>query len=326
MATILGVATRRDDHTIPLLADALAARGAKLLVLYTETFPTESSVDATLGPDGFRGRITNQDGESVDLDAIHATWLKRWEVGADLRAKGLEPSVRSACRMEADAVLTGVLTDVAAPMVNDLFAVTRAESKVWQLAQAARFGLLLPGTHFTNRRGTGAAFADQHGKVITKRMGTSFVRSDSGRRQVMNTATVEPGDLAAMDDSLALSPVVLQARVDKLREARATIVGDQVFASAVDSQSTDGAETDWRVRSDVLMDQFKPIELPATLRERLVAFHRSLGLQYAGVDLIQRPDGEWVFLETNPCGEWFWIHHSGHDVAGALADLLLESK
>ncbi len=326
MTTILGLVSRRDLDTVPLLADALAARGARLMVLQTETFPTESVLDATLGPDGYRGMLTNQDGESVDLDAIHAMWLKRWEVGADLRKTDLPPTVRAACRMEADAVLTGVLTDLKAPMVNDLYAVARAEGKVWQLGQAARFGLKVPTTHFSNRPGTGAAFATDTGPLITKRMGTSFVRTASGNRQVMNTAAVHPEDVAAMDEGLSMSPIALQARVDKTLEARASVVGDRVFASAVDPRGADGAEDDWRTRADVLMDQFRPVELPAALERSLVAFHRAMGLQYGGVDLIRQPDGEWVFIETNPCGEWHWVHRSGHDVAGALADLLLSAR
>jgi hypothetical protein len=326
MHTVVGLVTRRDDHTIPLLADALSARGARFLGLYTETFPTESSLDVTLGPDGFRGRLTNQDGQSVDLHDIHALWLKRWDVGLDLRSHDLPPSIGTACRQEADALLRGVLTDLAAPMVNDLHAVVRAEEKVWQLSRAARFGLPMPATHFTNRPGTGATFAAAFPHLITKRMGTSYVRAESGRRQLMNTASVQPEDLASLDEGLALAPVTLQARVEKRREARATLVGDRIFASAVDSTATDGAETDWRVRADVLMDRFTPIELPDALKEQLVAFHRSIGLSYAGIDLIQQPDGAWVFLETNPSGEWHWIHNSGHDVAGALADHLLAAR
>lgn len=253
-------------------------------------------------------------------------WLKRWEVGTDLRQTDLPPSVRAACRMEADAVLTGVLTDLKAPMVNDLYAVARAEGKVWQLSQAARFGLHVPPTHFSNRPGTGAAFATATGPLITKRMGTSWVRASSGKRQAMNTAAVRPEDVAAMDEGLTMSPIALQARVDKTLEARASVVGDRVFASAVDPRTADGAQDDWRVRADVLMAQFRPVELPAALERALVAFHRSLGLQYGGVDLIRQPDGEWVFIETNPSGEWHWIHRSGHDVAGALADLLLSAR
>lgn len=326
MRTVLGLVTRQDDHTIPLLADALATRGARLVPLYTGTFPTASTLDATLGPAGYRGRLTTQDGVELDLHDIHSVWLKRWDTGTDLRGRGLEPSVGMACRQEAHAVLHGVLCDLDAPMINPVHAVTRAEEKVWQLGQAARFGLRVPPTHFTNRPGSGTAFAAEQGPLITKRMGTSFVRAASGARRVMNTAAVGPEDLAAADEGLQLAPLTLQSRVEKRREARATVVGDRVFASAVDSQATDGAEVDWRVRADVLMERFTPIELPAALERQLVAFHRSLGLLHAGVDLIQDADGDWVFIETNPSGEWHWIHASGHDVAGALAALLLEAR
>lgn len=326
MTTILGLISRRDRPTAALLGAALAARGARLVPLITETFPGESQLDATLGPGGFTGSLTTQDGVTVELSDIHSIWMKRWDVGAELAGGGLDRSVAHACRREAEAVLRGVLTGIDAPMVSDMAAVERAECKVWQLREAVRLGLSVPPTWLGNRPGQGAGFHDAHGPLITKRMSTSLVRSPSGARRMMYTAAVGAEDVAALDGGLHLAPATLQARVDKDIEVRAVVVGTRVFASAVASQDEAGAEVDWRQRSDRLMARFTPVALPPALVDQLVALHQHLGLAYGGADLIRTPDGDWVFLETNPCGEWDWIHESGHDVAGALATLLLEAR
>ena len=56
----------------------------------------------------------------------------------------------------------------------------------------------------------------------------------------------------------------------------------------------------------------------------LVELNRSMGLRYGGADLIRTPEGDWVFLEINPGGEWRWVQqYAGLDVSGALAELLL---
>lgn len=326
MKTVVGMTIRGDAPTADLLSAAIRHRGGRLVVVESEAYPSTVRLDATLGPTGYRGTLTSQAGEKVDLEAVHSVWWKRLDVGIDLRDHALAPSVGSACRRESDAVLRGVMASLPARMVNDVFAVERAETKVWQLARAAAVGLDVPATHFTNRAGTGPRFGAETGALITKRMSTTRVQVASGERRMMTTAAVSPDDLVALDDALHLSPATLQGRVEKVLEVRASVVGDRVFASGVDSQAVAGAEVDWRVRSDTLMADFRPVSLPDAVVQGLLALHRDLGLVYSGADLICTPEGRWMFLETNPSGEWDWIQASGHDVAGALADLLLDDR
>jgi len=325
MRTVLALIYDDDARTAALLAPALADRGARLVSLPTERFPTDATLNAELGPDGYRGTLRVPDGTNVDLDAIDAIWTKRLAVGRAIPAEGLEPSVRAACRHEAEATLEGVLAALPVGWVNELSAVLRAERKPWQLARACAVGLTVPATVLTNDADGATAFHEAHQPLITKMMCTRMLRAASGRRHRLATAAVQADDLPALADGLRFTPTTLQQRVPKRLEVRAAVVGDRVFASAVDSQALPGAEVDWRERSALLMDRFEPIEVPAEVAAPLVALHRDLGLAYGGADFILTPDDRWVFLETNPSGEWDWIHHSGHDIAGALADALLEA-
>ena len=33
----------------------------------------------------------------------------------------------------------------------------------------------------------------------------------------------------------------------------------------------------------------------------------SLNLTFAAIDMIQTPEGDYIFLEANPNGEWLWL-------------------
>jgi glutathione synthase/RimK-type ligase-like ATP-grasp enzyme len=47
-------------------------------------------------------------------------------------------------------------------------------------------------------------------------------------------------------------------------------------------------------------------------------------LNYAAIDIILTLDDQHVFLELNPCGEFFWLERSpGLPVSDAIADVLL---
>ena len=60
-------------------------------------------------------------------------------------------------------------------------------------------------------------------------------------------------------------------------------------------------------------------ELEAVLKQ-LVG---RLGLNFGAVDLIETPDGELVFLEVNPNGQWLWIERiTGAPMCQAMARLL----
>ena len=51
---------------------------------------------------------------------------------------------------------------------------------------------------------------------------------------------------------------------------------------------------------------------------------RDAGLLYGAFDLIVTPEGEHVFLELNPNGQYLWIELiTGASLSEAMADLLV---
>jgi glutathione synthase/RimK-type ligase-like ATP-grasp enzyme len=54
-----------------------------------------------------------------------------------------------------------------------------------------------------------------------------------------------------------------------------------------------------------------------------VASLRRLGLEYGAIDLRKTPEGEYVFLEVNPAGQFLYVEKAtGQPIAAALADHL----
>jgi glutathione synthase/RimK-type ligase-like ATP-grasp enzyme len=107
-------------------------------------------------------------------------------------------------------------------------------------------------------------------------------------------------------ESARLSPTIYQALIPKRYDVRVTIVGEQVFAAAIDSQSDPAAALDWRLTDNPALPHHT-ITLPDRLVRQLRHLMDSLGLTFGAIDLIQTPDGEFVFLEVNPSGQWLWL-------------------
>jgi glutathione synthase/RimK-type ligase-like ATP-grasp enzyme len=96
-------------------------------------------------------------------------------------------------------------------------------------------------------------------------------------------------------------------KLTKKLELRTTIVGKNIFTAAVDSQVLDKAQFDWRRQGLALIDAWQPYTLPANVEEKLLKLMNYFGLNYGAIDIILTPYDRLVFLEVNPCGEFFWL-------------------
>ncbi len=65
--------------------------------------------------------------------------------------------------------------------------------------------------------------------------------------------------------------------------------------------------------------------LPVDLSERLVELLRTLGLHYGCIDLRQTPEGEYVFFEVNPSGQFLFAEiDTGQPLLRVMAELLYD--
>lgn len=101
------------------------------------------------------------------------------------------------------------------------------------------------------------------------------------------------------------APVIYQPNVPKLFDVRVTIVGEEIFAAAIDSQVEPTARTDWRQTAHDLKHERH--SLPIEVERGCLRLMRELGLVFGALDFVLTPDGRYVFLEINPNGQWLWI-------------------
>ena len=123
-------------------------------------------------------------------------------------------------------------------------------------------------------------------------------------------------------DSVRYGPTFFQALVPKSRDIRVTVIGDELFAAGIDSMLVEEARIDFRVAE--MMDlPHEPVTLPEPVAAACLAIVKRLGLQFGAIDLLETPDGDYVFLENNPNGQWYWVEMmTGQPMARAMADLL----
>ena len=107
------------------------------------------------------------------------------------------------------------------------------------------------------------------------------------------------------DDVVRLCPGIFQPFLQKSFEIRIACLGDLLVAARINSQTDDRAATDWRAGQ--MHIEMEPYELPAEVAAGCRRLLRDLGLAHASIDFIVDPDGEHVFLEVNPQGQFLFL-------------------
>jgi glutathione synthase/RimK-type ligase-like ATP-grasp enzyme len=120
---------------------------------------------------------------------------------------------------------------------------------------------------------------------------------------------------------LVLAPTIFQEIITDCRELRVTVIGDQAFAAEFRPRNglIDG-------RLD-LETPYRQHELPDEVATRLLALVRRLGLVFSTIDMKLTDDGEYVFLELNPQGQYLDIEIlTGIPLTAAMAQFLANGR
>ena len=216
------------------------------------------------------------------------------------------------------------ILDNIKPFVNPLSSNTRL-GKLVQASVANDIGLLTPDTYVGSSPNDAMHFMRkiwaEGGRTCMKPVLNTPVNIDNEP----HAAFTKIIDQESIDDveSMKYCPVILQRYTNKAYELRVSVIGDRVFAARIDSQIA-GGETaiDWR-KYNIPKTPHSPITLPTEINNKLLEFHDRTNLIYSSFDLIYTPDGEYVFLETNPYGQWLWIEDlTGLPISQSISDFL----
>jgi hypothetical protein len=201
--------------------------------------------------------------------------------------------------------------------------IRQAGFKPGQLSRAAKMGFDVPRTIITTDPNEVRAFYDAcDGNIIFKVMSDPFLAMDkvepvpavmddpnAGLREISRprgtfTTIIGEKELAALD-SVRYVNCQFQEMIPKAIELRVVVIGDDVFACEIHSQTHEKTMMDWR-HYDVEIPYRKAI-LPIDIEQRCLDFVHSYNLQYSAIDFILTPDGRYVFLENNSNGQFLFL-------------------
>jgi MvdD family ATP-grasp ribosomal peptide maturase len=319
--TVLIITKSGDNQSIEFVSEEIKRKGGRSFRFDTDKFPTELRLIADYGQRTEKLRLISEAGE-LDLRDVTAIWHRRLNIGGGIPSS-LDPQLRKASVGESMATVKGMLASLKAFRMDPEPIIRRADNKQLQLQVARELGLETPRTLITNDSDAVRSFARSCEGGIVAKMLSSFAVYEDAREKVVFTNPVALEDLDDLS-GLNLCPMTFQERILKALELRVTVVGNRVFAAAIDSQASPAAQHDWRKDGVALLKTWRRYQLPAEVEAGLLRLMDYFMLNYGAVDFILTPEGRYVFLEINPVGEFFWLEDCpGLPISAAIADVLL---
>jgi glutathione synthase/RimK-type ligase-like ATP-grasp enzyme len=328
--TVLIISSASDAH-IPFVMEKLEDLGVRVFRFNTEILGVCGNVTMCLeyplqsNKGGKIQLVTNQ--QEVSLDEITAVWYRRPK-SPNLSEFQLSPEGLAFAHDEWRATLNGLYS-----LLDNALWVSRpdriqiGENKLLQLHTARELGFTIPRTLVTNDKEAVLEFWHHlDGAIVTKPIGLGwvYVQNASGKELVRSVMTNEVDDAALEDlNNLQVAPAIFQEAVPKAYELRINVVGHEVFTTRIDSQESEISRVDWR-RYDLEHTPHSIYQLPENIEGLCKQLVAKLGLQFGAIDMIRRPDGEYVFLEINCNGQFAWLEElTGLPISEALARLLV---
>ncbi len=324
MKKVLIITHSNDNECTKRVADYLKEKQIEVFRMDTDNYPTNMRLSLTETNEN-RLHLFSADGDErvLNFDELDAVWYRRLFIGKNI-PEDMDPKLREPSLLESRAVVHGLLNTIDAFILDPYQTIRWASNKQVQLRLARKVGLNIPRTLTTNDPDdTREFFKTCNGEMITKMMASFAVYDDQGKEHVVFTNKIMEEDLEDLD-GLSLCPMTFQESIPKKVELRVTVIGDQVFTAAIDSQSTGKSDDDWRRDGLGLVKSWVPYELPQEIKQKMLKLMDELKLNYGASDIIVTPDDEYIYLETNPGGEFFWLELEppNFPLSKAIADVL----
>jgi glutathione synthase/RimK-type ligase-like ATP-grasp enzyme len=265
---------------------------------------------------GFEGAIET-DGRVVPFDDIGSVWYRTYRASGF--PAGLNSDQREFAEQEAETALEALPLVTNWQWINDPRHHRQATRKPAQLFAARRLGFAIPQTVISNDPGKIRTFCDRGGSEIIYKALSQSTNLEPGK--TIFTGAVTSQALSFLD-LIRHTLGIFQELIPKAYEVRLTVIVDRILAVKILSQEKEQTRIDWRVAPYEL--KYEPTDLPQDIRYLVAAFMAEFNLVYSCLDFIITPEGQYVFLESNPGGQYPWIEYlTGLPITETIVDALL---
>jgi glutathione synthase/RimK-type ligase-like ATP-grasp enzyme len=310
MAKKVLIVTNSEDLHADLVTSILISKGCPVFRINLDFFPRDYEICQLFLKGKWRSDVCHlPSGEQLEMAEVGAVWLRK-PADYSFLSGDLTPQEHAFAKLETEHAVFGLLYALDCYWMSHPLSLRGAMWKGEQLQRATRMGFCIPNSIITNSPSQVKTFKGSiNAGLIFKSMSTpSLAANEVDEEDRVSDGvgtTIITDELMDSLDSVSELPCHFQAYIAKQYELRVTIIGDQLFAAKINSQDDERTAIDSRDMSAEIL--YEAIELPLEITQRCIAFVKSYGLNFSALDIIVTPEGDYVFLENNPNGQFLYV-------------------
>lgn len=257
--------------------------------------------------------ITLPSGEKIDSSSILSIFIRALPSSEDfgVNDKDLVVSPDTYISIQLESVFHDWINTIGIniPIINKFSNSMLCMGKGYQHVLARKVGLLTPDLFIGDNPDVAREFVENNWRngreVCTKPIAHKTVLINNVKSARFTEKFTK--EMAAELSDLKGCPLIFQNYIEKQYELRVTVIGENLLSCKISSQDAGGnTAIDWR-HYNIARTPHEAYELPTDISCKLLEFHRLAGLRFSAFDLIRTPDNLYIFLETNPTGQWLWL-------------------
>lgn len=265
------------------------------------------------GPNGiyFSNRFT---GESINLLSAKACWWRRTGITNNNFTKEAEEIFQydninltkfikgrgSYIEEEGKALIEYICTSIYKSVETNLGRPLFSLNRLTVLDMVSQLGLKVPEYVVINKGDQLKPFIQEYGAAVTKAISNGIYGIVQNHRFYTYTELIEP-EFADNIADIDVFPSLISGLIQKKFEIRTFYIEGHFYSMAIFSQSNTKTKIDFRKYAN---NRNIPYKLPPDIEHKIDNIFKELRLNCGSVDLIVNEDGEYIFLEINPVGQF----------------------
>lgn len=322
MMKMILLLTNKDDITVDFIVNRLKLNNIPYYRLNTEDIPDKIMIDFDIKSDKY-WLFDRSKEQYINLKDVNSVYFRRAEVSKLNHINDISIQELNYLRSEISFLLEGVYKLLQDKYwLNNVYRIREAENKIYQLQIAKKIGFEIPISTISNVVDSiKESIKNCDNDCIVKPIKTGNMK-DEETPKVIFTSKIE-NDIVSESERIQSFPIFLQKNVHKKYDLRCIVVGEKVFAAQIESQAVKEAQIDWRRSNEYL--EHKIHELPMYIEKLCIQMTKQLNLNYSAIDLILNEQGDYIFLECNPNGQWAWLEKRlGFPISNSIVDMLFK--
>ncbi len=184
-------------------------------------------------------------------------------------------------------------------------------NKIENLITAHKNGLKIPKTLISNDATQINTFIRQNEMVITKPVSNEMTfKNDEYKVILFRKITIIDKEFEEENNNKFSIPVLFQQYIHKKYELRIFYLQGVFYTMAIFSQQNEKTKLDFRNYDNEKPNRNVPFRLPESIGKKLDTFMKSINMNCGSIDMIYTPEGEYVFPEVNPVGQYQWLERN----------------